>query len=66
MNKIEEIFAKHFTEGVRKKAISQLRPIRQQGSHKTTFFTGNLLYWYEPLTGIERVGRSYQVQLLGN
>ena len=40
MNKVEEIYAKHFTEGVRKKAISQLRPIRQQGSHKTTFFTG--------------------------
>lgn len=40
MNKVEEIYAKHFTEGVRKKAISQLRPTRQQGSHKTTFFTG--------------------------
>ena len=40
MTKVEEIYTKHFTEGERKKAISHLRPIRKQGSHKTTFFTG--------------------------
>lgn len=40
MNKVEEIYTKHFTEGVRKKAISHLRPVRKQGSYRTTFFTG--------------------------
>lgn len=40
MNKVEELYAKHFTDGERKKAISHLRPERKIGSHRTTFFIG--------------------------
>lgn len=41
MSKVEDIYTKHFTEGERKKAISQLRPTRKQGTHRTTFALGS-------------------------
>uniref|UniRef100_A0A7I4DLS2 Uncharacterized protein n=1 Tax=Physcomitrium patens TaxID=3218 RepID=A0A7I4DLS2_PHYPA len=40
INKVEDIFTNHFSDGVRKKAMSQLRPMRKQGTHRTTFFIG--------------------------
>lgn len=41
MSKVEDIYTKYFSDGDRKKAISQLRPIRKQGTHRTTYFLGD-------------------------
>ncbi|KAG0606207.1 hypothetical protein M758_9G122400 [Ceratodon purpureus] len=38
--KVEDIYIKHFADGERKKAMAQLRPVRRQGTHRTTFFLG--------------------------
>jgi len=40
MSKVEDIYTKYFSGGDHKKAISQLRPTRKQGTHRTTFFLG--------------------------
>jgi hypothetical protein len=40
MIKVEEIFTKHFSDNDRRKAMTLLRPMQQDGNHTTTFFLG--------------------------
>ena len=41
MDEVESIFAKHFANNDRKKAMKFLRPQQRKASHMVTFFVGN-------------------------
>ncbi|CAM6075761.1 unnamed protein product [Sphagnum tenellum] len=45
MIKVEEIFTKHFSDNDRRKAMTLLRPMQQDGNHTTTFFLGIFAGW---------------------
>lgn len=40
MSKVEDLYTKYFSDGDHKKAVSELRPTRKQGTHRTTYFLG--------------------------
>ncbi|CAK9274631.1 unnamed protein product [Sphagnum jensenii] len=52
MIKVEEIFTKHFSDNDRRKAMTLLRPMQQDGNHTTTFFLGIFAGWTVALLSV--------------